>query len=350
VVLAQELLQQTFLSNTVEKYLISLAVFAATLLALRFFDGIVLSRLRTWAEKTETKFDDNILAALQHTIIPVLYFAAFYVATRSLVLNPLLSRGIDILGIVVLTISGIRFLVAIADVALKYGLHASGDPEKDRSLRAIAPILKVALWVVGLIFLLDNLGFEISAVVAGLGIGGIAVALAAQAVLKDLFSYVAIVFDRPFEIGDFIIIGEHMGTIEHIGIKTTRIRSLGGEQEIFANSDLTDSRVRNFKRMTTRRVLFKFGVVYSTTAAQLKEIPAIVRRIVEDIDGTTFDRAHFYSFGDFSLDFEVVYYIKGNDYNRYMDIQQTINLNLKEEFAQRNIEFAYPTQTLYLQR
>ncbi|MDT8903507.1 mechanosensitive ion channel family protein [Anaeroselena agilis] len=282
--------------------------------------------------------------------MPALYFAAFYAATRGLALNAALSRGVDILGIIILTLSGIRFLVAMADVALKYLLHTSGNPEKERSLRAIAPIFKVTVWMIGLVFLLDNLGFEISAVVAGLGIGGIAVALAAQAVLGDLFSYVAIVFDRPFEIGDFIIIGEHMGTIEHVGIKTTRIRSLSGEQVVFSNSDLTNSRIRNYKRMITRRVLFKFGVIYSTADEQLKEIPAIVKRIIEAAEGTTFDRAHFFSFGDFSLDFEVVYYVQGNDYNRYMDVQQTINLNLKEEFARRNIEFAFPTQTLYLQR
>ncbi|MGL5514629.1 MAG: mechanosensitive ion channel family protein, partial [Sporomusa sp.] len=185
------------------------------------------------------------------------------------------------------------------------------------------------------------------AVVAGLGIGGIAVALAAQKMLGDLFSYVALVFDRPFEIGDFIIIGDHAGTIEHIGIKTTRIRSLGGEQLIFANSDLTSSRIQNYKRMASRRVVFKFRVMYHTTSQQLKEIPDIVRQIIENIDDATLDRAHFTSFGDFSLDFEVVYYVTGNDYAKYMNIQQKINLDLKEAFEQRNIEFAYLTKLLY---
>ena len=199
-------------------------------------------------------------------------------------------------------------------------------------------------------FFLDNMGFEISAVIAGLGIGGIAVALAAQTILKDLFSYFSILFDRPFEIGDFIIIGEYLGTIEHIGIKTTRIRSLGGEQVILSNTDLTSSRVRNYKRMDKRRVLFKLGVTYQTSLEQLKAIPGIIKNAIENVEDTIFDRAHFFSYGDFSLVFEVVYYVKSRDYNKYMDIQQEINFAINEEFKNRDIEFAYPTQTLYLNK
>jgi small-conductance mechanosensitive channel len=186
--------------------------------------------------------------------------------------------------------------------------------------------------------------------VAGLGIGGIAVALAAQAILGDLFSYFVIFFDRPFEIGDFIIIGDFMGSIEHIGIKTTRIRSLGGEQLVFSNTDLTNSRIRNYKRMEKRRVVFKLGIVYQTTTSQVKEVPGIIKTAIENVQDTVFDRAHFATYGDFSLDFEVVYYVLSGDYNKYMDIQQDINFEIKEEFEKRGIEFAYPTQTLFLEK
>jgi small-conductance mechanosensitive channel len=219
-----------------------------------------------------------------------------------------------------------------------------------KGIKGVLPVIKVVVWGVGIAFLLDNLGFKISTVVAGLGIGGVAVALAAQAVLGDLFSYIAIQFDRPFEIGDFIIVGDKLGTIEHVGIKTTRIRSLGGEQLIFSNTDLTNSRVRNYKRMHKRRVVFKFGVIYQTSLEHMKEIPAIVTDIVKKVEDATFDRAHFCSYGDFSLDFEVVYYVIGSDYNKYMDIQQEINLAIMEEFTKRGIEFAYPTQTLFLNK
>ncbi|MEE9594372.1 MAG: mechanosensitive ion channel family protein, partial [Candidatus Hydrothermarchaeales archaeon] len=217
-------------------------------------------------------------------------------------------------------------------------------------LKAIRPVIKVFIWGFGVIFLLDNLGFEISTVVAGLGIGGIAVALAAQAVLGDLFSYFAIMIDRPFEIGDFIIVGDYLGTVEHVGIKTTRIRSLGGEQLVFSNTDLTNSRVRNYKRMEKRRVLFTMGVTYQTSHEKLKEIPTVIRDIIENISDTVFDRAHFSSYGDFSLVFEVAYYVASGDYKKYMDIQQEINLKIKEEFEKRGIEFAYPTQTVYLNK
>lgn len=346
----QEFLQQTLFHNSVARYLIFLAIFVGTVVVLKLFDSIVLRRLKAQAEKTATRIDDLLIHTLEYIFMPVGYFAAFYMATRSLTLNPALSKSIDILGIIILTITGILLLSRITDYALGYILRKTNNTGKEYSLKAVRPILKVAVWGIGIVFLLDNLGFQISAIIAGLGIGGVAVALAAQAILGDLFSYVVIVMDRPFELGDFIIIGEHMGTVEHVGIKTTRVRSLSGEQLVFSNSDLTNSRIQNYKRMARRRVVFRLGVVYATNGSQLEEIPIIIRRIIEPIQGTTFDRAHFLSFGNFSLDFEVVYYIDGNDYNQYMDIQQTINLQLKEEFTCRNIEFAYPTQTLFLQK
>ncbi len=173
-------------------------------------------------------------------------------------------------------------------------------------------------------------------------------ALAAQAILQDLFSYFSIIFDRPFDVGDFIIVDSFMGTVEYVGIKTTRIRSLSGEQVVFSNTDLTNSRVRNYKRMELRRVVFGFGVVYETPLDKLRKIPQIVEDVIKSIEQTRFDRAHFFKYGDFSLDFEVVYYVLSSDYNKYMDIQQEINLKIKEEFEREGIEFAYPTQLLYL--
>ncbi len=196
----------------------------------------------------------------------------------------------------------------------------------------------------------DNLGFKISTVGAGLGIGGIAVALAAQALLGDLFAYFTILFDRPFEIGDFILLGDHMGTIERLGIKTTRISSLSAEQIVISNKDLTDSRVRNYKRMEKRRVVFRIGGTYQTPAEALKAIPDVVADVFRGIEGASLDRVHFFSYGAFSLIYEIVYYVDGNDYTKYMDIQQAANLRIYEEFEKRKIEFAYPTQTLYVNK
>ncbi len=347
----KDILEITFLQNSVLDYLIFLLTLLVGILVVRIIKSIVLNRLRAWAKKTATAIDDFLIRIFEKTLLPLAYFGVFYLATRSLTLNPTLSRIIDVLGVILLTIIGIRFLVAIVNYALRtYWLKKEKDETKERSIKGITTVLKVIIWGIGITFLLDNLGFKISTVIAGLGIGGIAVALAAQAILGDLFSYLSILFDRPFEIGDFIIVGDYLGTVEHVGIKTTRVRSLSGEQLVFSNTDLTNSRLRNYKRMGKRRVVFKLGVVYQTGMQQLKQIPTVIKNIIENIDDTVFDRAHFFSYGDFSLVFEIVYYVMTRDYNKYMDIQQEINFAINEEFEKRGIEFAYPTQTLYLSK
>ncbi len=347
----KDILEITFLQNSVLDYLIFLATLLIGILIVRVIKSIILSRLRAWAKKTATTIDDFLIGIVEKTLLPLVYFGVFYLSTRTLTLNPILSKIIDVLGVILLTVFGIRFVVAIIRYALEiYWLKKERDEAKERSLRGILTVIKVIIWGIGITFLLDNLGFKISTVIAGLGIGGIAVALAAQTILGDLFSYMSILLDRPFEIGDFIILDNYLGTIEHIGIKTTRVRSLSGEQLVFSNADLTNSRLRNYKRMAKRRVLFKLGVTYQTSLQQLKEIPEVIKNIIENIDDTAFDRSHFSSYGDFSLIFETVYYVMSRDYNKYMNIQQEINFAINEEFEKRGIEFAYPTQTLYLSK
>ncbi|MBI4243730.1 MAG: mechanosensitive ion channel family protein [Planctomycetes bacterium] len=347
----QNILQQAFFHNRILDYLICLSTFIIGIIIIRIFKIIVLYRLKVWSKKTATTIDDFLIRIFETTLVPLLYFGIFYLSVKCLTLNQALSKAINVLGVVLFTIFGIRFLIAIIRYGLEtYWIKKEGDTTREKSLKGLLTVIKVVVWGVGITFLLDNLGFKISAVIAGLGIGGVAVALAAQAILGDLFSYFAILFDRPFEVGDFIIVEDSLGTVEHIGIKTTRVRSLGGEQLIFSNTDLTNSRLRNYKRMDKRRVVFKIGVTYQTTTEQLKEIPVIITNIIKGIEDAVFDRAHFASYGDFSLNFEVVYYVMGSDYNKYMNIQQSINLKIKEEFEKRKIEFAYPTQTLFLEK
>ncbi len=347
----QDFLQQTFFQNRILDYLVSAGLFLLGVLIVTVFKRIVLRRLKSWAEKTATTLDDFLIHITGKSLVPLLYFGVFFLSTFSLTLNPTLEEAIGVIGVVLLTIVGILFFITIVEYTIRdLWLKKKYDVKREKSFRGVLPAIKVIIWALGLVFLLDNLGFKISAVIAGLGIGGIAVALAAQAILGDLFSYFAIMIDRPFEVGDFIIDGEYLGTIEHIGIKTTRIRSLGGEQLVLSNTDLTNSRVRNYKRMAKRRVVFRLGVTYQTTHQQLQEIPAIIRQIIKDIKDTDFDRAHFASYGDFSLIFEVVYHVTGGDYNKYMDIQQEMNLKIKGEFEKRGIEFAYPTQTLFMSK
>lgn len=347
----QDVMQQTFFHNRVLDYLIFLLTFLIGILIIRIFKSVILRRLKVWAKKTDTTIDDFLIRLIGKTLFPLLYFGVFYLSIRSLTLNLILNKSFDVLGLVLLIIFGVRFLLAIINYSLEAGWATRGkDTARERSLKGIFNVVKVIIWALAIVLLLDNLGFKISAVIAGLGIGGIALALAAQAILGDLFSYFSILFDRPFEVGDFIISGDYLGTVEHIGIKTTRVSSLGGEQLVFSNTDLTSSRVRNYKKMEKRRVVFRLGVTYQTGLQQLKEIPPIITNIIKSIDDTVFDRAHFFSYGDFSLIFEVVYNVIGGNYNKYMDIQQKINFAINEEFEKRGIEFAYPTQTLYLNR
>ncbi|MGE5284493.1 MAG: mechanosensitive ion channel family protein [Actinomycetota bacterium] len=347
----EEFLQREFYHNRISEYLICLAILAGGILVVTVAEAVAMRRLKAWAEKTRTTFDDFLVGRIHGTGIPLAYLGIAQAALRYLTLTPRVERIIDIAGVALLTLIAVVFTVALVRYAFEEKMRKRVDSASgDRALRGVLSLVNVIIWITGILFLLDNLGFRISTVVAGLGIGGIAIALAAQAILGDLFGYFVILFDRPFEIGDFIIVGDFMGVIERFGIKTTRIAGLGGEQIVMSNKDLTDSRVRNYKRMAKRRVAFRLGVTYQTPVDRLREIPGIVAEVFREIEGATLDRVHFFSYGDFSLIYEIVYYVDGNDYTRYMDLQQMANLRIHEEFGKRKIEFAYPTQTLYLAR
>lgn len=346
-----DVLNHEYFGNELFKYFTALVLFLVGIIAAKIFKRILLKRLKSWAEKTSTEIDDFIVHILERLVVPIFYFFALFFSLKTLNLCQGFSNFLDTALMTLITFSVVYLCVKVVNISFRIYWKKLGQIQTfESSFGAALSIMKFIIWSIAIIFYLDNLGFKVSSVIAGLGIGGVAIALAAQTVLKDLFSYFSIIFDHPFEVGDFIIVGELLGTIEHIGIKTTRVRSLGGEQLIFSNSDLTDSRIRNYKRMQKRRVVFKLGVVYETTLDQLKEIPKIIKNAVEKTENTIFDRAHFFSYGDFSLIFEVVYLVKSGDYNKYMDIQQNINFIIKDEFENRNIEFAFPTQTLYLNK
>jgi small-conductance mechanosensitive channel len=278
-----------------------------------------------------------------------LHIIALYAAVRTVELPPDAARGTEVVFLILLSWFLIRLTISLADRGINNYVERTRSTEETNRIRPLIAVLNLIIWIVGILFLLDNLGFQISTIIAGLGISGIAVALAAQAVLGDLFSYFVIFMDRPFEIGDFLIFGDVLGTVEKIGVKTTRLRSLGGEEIIVSNADLTGTRVRNYKRMEERRIVFGFGVLYETSPEDLRAIPDLVREIVEGQELVRFDRAHFKAFGDYSLDFEVVYYVLSPDYTTYMNIQQAINFALFEALEERGVAFAYPTTTVYLE-
>ncbi|MBV6420365.1 MAG: hypothetical protein DAHOPDDO_01607 [Ignavibacteriaceae bacterium] len=347
----QEFLNQTFWGNTIQSYFIALGIFIIGVLIVKVLQKIVLLRLKKWAAKTETTIDDLLIKSIEKSIIPLLFYAVFYSALHSLALSESTAKILKVVSLFIITFFIVRFISSTIMFTITYFIRKQErGEEKARQLRGMTVLINIFVWVVGFVFLMDNLGFDISAVIAGLGIGGIAIALAAQTILGDLFSYFVIFFDRPFEVGDFITVQDKSGTVEYTGIKTTRLRSLSGEQLVFSNHDLTNSRIHNYKKMERRRVVFTLRVIYQTTAEQIESIPKLVREIIESQQDVAFDRGHFASYGDFSLNFEFVYFVLEADYNKYMNIQQAINMKIYDTFEQRGIGFAYPTQTLYLNK
>ncbi len=344
--------EKTFLGNTTRDWLIALAVSGGIFGAYQIAKGLTLQRLSEWAKKTETDWDDFFVELVSRTRPWVL--AVFCALAGALSLKappPKLLSVLRALGWLSLAIQfgfwGNAFLRRwVERLSRKDG---SPQPIEKTAFGMAELIGRIVLWSILLLAALDNLGVDITSLVAGLGVGGVAVALAVQNILGDVLCSVSIFLDKPFEIGDFIVVGDKMGTVERIGIKTTRLRSLGGEQLVFPNSQLVGGIVQNFKRMEERRVVFSLGVTYETPAKKLEQLPGIIREILAGEKGIRIDRIHFKSYGDFALIFEIVYYVLSADYNAYMDIQQRINFSLFSRFEKEGISFAYPTQTVYVQ-
>ncbi len=345
----QEILDRVYYGNTVQNYLIAIGIALLGIIIIRLFRKSLLNRLKNWAAATETNFDDYLVSAVERFGLPVLNFAAFYFGLSYLSLSEFGDKALHGASVVVISFYVIRLVTILIRVFIEsYVKNQENGEEKVKQLKGVLLVINLAIWFLGAVFLFDNLGYDVTTIIAGLGIGGIAIALAAQNILGDLFNYFVIFFDRPFEIGDFIVVDDKKGNVEYIGIKTTRLKSLTGEQIILSNTDLTNSRVHNFKRMEQRRIVFSLGVTYQTTPEQLKLLPDLIKSAIESQENVTFDRAHFAGYGDFSLNFEVVYHVQSGEYNVFMDINQNINFKLFEAFAEKGIEFAYPTQTLFL--
>lgn len=342
-------LERTFLGNTLLQWALAVGIVILVLPLVRIVVRFLARRLRAVAGRTRTELDDLAADLLEGTKTWVFLLVALWAGTLVL-LGPWNPRAANIARLGVLLQVGFWLADILRWYLDRYRAErvAADDPGAATAIGAMSFLGRVALWSVVLLTALAMLGFEIAPALAGLGVGGIAVALAVQNILGDLFASLSIVFDQPFVIGDFIIVGDMPGTVEYVGLKTTRVRALSGEQLIFSNSDLLNSRIRNFKRMAERRVVFRFGVQYDTGHAKLNQIPGIVREIIEGLELVRFDRAHFASFGDSSLDFEVVYYMLVADYTAYMDAQQEINLELYRRMEELEVEFAFPTRTLHV--
>lgn len=346
----QELsLSTIFLNNTLASYLRAILVILTVYILINFFDRILLNRISRLFEKYSSSFAELFEEITKKRVYPLIYFLTFYIIFTQLRTIALLDNIIRIFLIILTVIYTVLVLQDVLTYIIKKYWDKKQKSEEQQKLLSITLIaVRIVIWSIALLFILDNLNIQITGLITGLGIGGIAVAFAAQNILNDLFNYFTIFFDKPFDIGDFVIVGNYKGSIEHIGVKTTRIRSLSGEQLIISNTDLVNSRVNNYKRMERRRINFSFGVTYDTSLEKLKQIPEIIENIIKEVEGTEFDRAHFSEYAEFSLLFQVVYYVTDSDYKVYMDIQQKINYRLYEELEKLGVEFAFPTQTIHL--
>ncbi|HYF32937.1 MAG TPA: mechanosensitive ion channel family protein [Chitinophagaceae bacterium] len=336
-----------YFHNSVRNWAIALSLIIGLLLLIRIFRTIILKRMKAWSERTESQLDDFAVRLISRAVLPLAYLASVYAGFYYLGFPPRIERVINVAFLVAGTFFVLKLISGFVHFFLYRAIsHHENREAKGKQLRGILFVINVVVWILGLVFLISNLGYDITAVITGLGVGGIAIALASQVVLGDLFSYFVIFFDRPFEIGDYITVDDKNGTVEYIGIKTTRLRTLSGEQLIVSNTNLTNARVHNFKRMDTRRIQFTLGVTYETSVEKLKRIPEIVQQIITSTPDLRYDRGHFSGYGAFSLNFEFVYFVNTPDYNLYMDRQQSIYFAIFEAFAKEGIEFAYPTQQL----
>ena len=345
-----QILDQNILNNNVEQWLIAVAVLIVSVFVLRLVQHLAVRRLSALARRTKTQWDDIFVGLIGQTKLLFLLIVGLFVASLSLQLSdPLRSVLSSLLMIALLMQAGVWAGSLINTLLGTYrGRAEEKNPAAIASINIIGLISRVILWSTILLLALHNLGINVTSLIAGLGIGGVAIALAIQNILGDLFASLSIVLDKPFVNGDFLIIGDFLGSVEHIGLKTTRIRSLSGEQLVFSNSDLLNSRIRNYGRMFERRVMFNIGVTYQTPRDKLKQIPQIIRQEIESKENTRFDRSHFMKYGDYALMFETVYYVLSPDYNIYMDIQQDIYFGIHERFEQAQIDFAYPTQKVFV--
>lgn len=345
-------LDYKILDNSILTWCIAAGAFVGSWVVLGLVRRVARKRLQKLVERRQLMAFRITEQVVRRTQGWFLALVALFVGSRFLESLPVVHMTLTKAVTIGLLVQLGLWAAAACEITLRLRREhqTAVDPDSVAAIDVLGFVLRIAVWTVVFLLTLENLGIEVTALVAGLGVGGIAVALATQNILGDLFASLSIVLDKPFVVGDFLVIGEFLGSVEKVGVKTTRLRSLSGEQLVFSNNDLLSSRIRNYGRMFERRVLFSLGVTYQTPAEKLKRIPSIVREAIEAQEKIRFDRAHFQKYGDFALIFEIVYYVLSPDYNVYMDIQQNVNLIVYERFAEEQIEFAYPTQTLYLAR
>lgn len=345
---ARSLLEYQVGENTLMGFLIAFLLFVGLFIVFQIFKRVVVKKFHKLALKTKNEIDDEIVKVVEG-ISPLFYLVlSLYFPLRMLIASPVVEKWISAVFIVVIVYQTIKIVQELINFAL--GKATKDGKREETAFHGLKIIVNILIWVIGILLVLSNLGFNITSLIAGLSIGGLAIAFAVQNILSDIFSSFSIYFDKPFKIGDFIVSGEHMGTVKKIGLKTTRLVALQGEEIVISNQELTNSRVQNFKKMKKRRIMFNIGLAYGTPLKKLKKTNEIIKKVIEKEKLAEFDRANFFEFGDFSLKFEVVFYVLSADYYDYMNVRENINFGIKEGFEKEKIKMAFPTQTVYIEK
>jgi small-conductance mechanosensitive channel len=343
-------LDYVVLGNTLGNVLLAMLFFAVALFLLFKAKSLFIEKFRIYAARTSRHWDDEVLSVVGQTKGFFFVALAFFAATFSLSLSPKAQTVVKFLITTALFLQLLFWLDETVKIlvrrSLKDEITSYGKLASPKAI-IISFLARFVLYVLLVLMFLDNLGVNITALVTGLGVGGVAVALAVQNILGDLFASLSIALDKPFEVGDFIVVQDVSGTVEKVGLKTTRIRSITGEQVIFPNNSLLQSRVRNFRRMEERRVVFRFGLEYSTPPESIDTACESVKKLIQNDFRVRFDRTHCVNFGDSALEFEVVYWVLSADYQVYADFHHSLIRSMLKEFSQNELNFAFPTRTVH---
>ena len=354
----QKFLEFQLWGNSGLEYLLAVGALLGALIIFKLFQFLIIKKIEKVAKKTKTDIDDFLISLIKGVKPPFYFFLSLYIALRFLNIKNELGIVLDRIIFIVVALQIVLILQKVIDYSAGKVVEKITDVdanEKERVeetavIRTVSKILKFILWVTAILLLLSNMGVNVTSAIAGMGIGGLAIAMASKDILSDIIAAVSIYLDKPFRVGQKIQAGSDVGTVEHIGIKTTRLKTPQGQELVVSNRDITGSRIQNFKKMDRRKVSFILGIVYGVSANKLEEIPLFIKEIIEKEKGAEFDRSHFTTYGDFSLNFETAYFVNSADKKEYLDIQQRINLAIYKKFEEEKIDFAYPTQTVYLEK
>ncbi|MEJ2244049.1 MAG: mechanosensitive ion channel family protein [Candidatus Bathyarchaeota archaeon] len=345
-----EILSFTVFNNALRDYILAITIFVITMIVFKTIKYQVIKKLRHAVNKTKGDIDDLLIKIIDNVgwhfyVFFGIYFAINFIQLPT-VITTIFSYAVPIVTVFI--------IVKSLQQVVNYGIlkvTKEKEPENGQSIANIlGRIAKGIVWSLAFLYIITLFGYDPTTIVASFGVAGIVLAFGLQHVLSDVFASFSIFFDKPFNVGDFITVGGNWGVVKKVGIRSTRIESLQGQEIIIPNQELTSAEIHNYKKMEKRRIQFSFGLIYDTSSEKIEKALEITKQVVSSVELVDLGRVHFKEYGDFSLNFEVVYHVKTSDYNKYMDIQQEINLKLKKEFEKEQIEFAFPTQTVIINK